>query len=238
MPSGQPQNETTQLHSGADTGEPGYRPRPLDKELAASYTLKLENAFNKIYRERMQDVPVINTRIEVAVVGLQHWQDSILCIMITPWFMNIMLLPGEAENWDDMRETSSTTHTFPSGRYEFLVGYEDDIGKYQMCSLFSPMFEFADHNAAIETAQAAILALMDAENIDAGDINSKQIENIWNGTEPHPDKGTTDSNDQAATKPIPEETLEEKLKKPISRRQLLRRVVSLDDEAVETNKTT
>lgn len=199
-------------------------------------TQRLQTAFEKIYVERMHDVPIINDRIKVTAIGFQRWQDSFLCIMITPWFMNIMLLPGKDEDWDELQETSAISHTFPSGRYEFLVGYEADIGKYQMCSLFSPMFEFADDNAAVETAQAAINELMNMENIETSDIDSSQIEGIWNGTVEHPDKAKNSpvpGNPEHGTKPLESTqtiSLQEKMQKPVSRRQLLRGAVMLDDD--------
>ena len=200
----------------------------------------LESVFNHIYKERMHDIPIINNKIEVRAIGFQQWQNSYLCIMITPWFMNLMLLPGETENWDDMQETSANRHTFPSGNYEFLVGYEADIGKYQMCSLFSPMFEFADNAAAVETAEVAIKELMNLENIEEADIDSRQLEAIWNGSEDHPDKTTTDKPAANTAQSTPAEekisqtepplSLSEKMQKPISRRRLLRGALMLEDD--------
>ena len=57
-------------------------------------------------------------------------------------------------------------YRFPAGVYEFVAGREEVIGEYQACSLFSPMFAFADHDAARLTAQAALQALFDAANGD------------------------------------------------------------------------
>jgi len=188
----------------------------------------LESVFNQIYRERMHDVPIINTNIEVSAVDFQPWQDSYIGVLITPWFMNLMLLPGESENWDDKQELSTTTHRFPSGNYEFLTGFEPDIGKYQMCSLFSPMFDFADNNAALETAQAVIKELMNVDNVEETDINSRQIEDIWNGVEEKP--GEAEETTEIA-ETVPVHTLSDKIHEPMSRRKLLRGALLLDDDA-------
>ncbi len=213
-------------------------------------TAQLENTFNTIYKDRMHDVPVINKTIKVSVIGFQQWQNSYLCIMITPWFMNLMLLPGENENWDDLRETTSRQHSFPSGNYQFLVGYEPDIGKYQMCSLFSPMFEFADNEAAVDTAEVAIKELMNSENIEHTDIDSRQIEAIWDGTEEHPDKiAVREEAEKARAKTLaeapPRKPLKERMEEPVSRRRLLRGALMLDDDKnipatkmLDTNNTT
>ena len=184
----------------------------------------LESIYNQIYKERMADVPITNDKIEVSAIAFQRWQESYLGVMITPWFMNLMLLPGETENWDDKQELSARTHTFPSGNYEFITGFEPDIGKYQMCSLFSPMFEFTDNDAAIETAEAAIKELMNTDNVEETDIKTQQIENIWNGVE----EKTNDPKRQSQVETTP--TLSEKLEKPISRRRLLRGTLMLKDD--------
>ena len=184
----------------------------------------LESVFNRIYKERMADVPIINDKIEVKAIAFQRWQTSYIGVMITPWFMNLIMLPGETENWDDKRELSSSTYTFPSGNYEFLTGFEPDIGKYQMCSLFSPMFEFAENNAAIETAEAVITELMNTDNIEKADIKTQQIEDIWNGIE----EKTPDPDKQNSVEATP--TLQQKMDKPISRRKLLRGALLLDNE--------
>ncbi|NIA02631.1 MAG: [NiFe]-hydrogenase assembly chaperone HybE [Planctomycetia bacterium] len=191
----------------------------------------LETAFNKINRERMSDVPIINNKIKVNAIGFRQWNNSYLGILVTPWFMNLMLLPGKTENWDDMPELGEKTHIFPSGKYKFLTGHEPGIGKYQMCSLFSPMFEFADNEAAVETAEAAINELMNTGNIEQNDIDSAQIEKIWNGEEELPDldasddSGASDTIDEKKNQP----TLAEKMEQPLSRREMLRGALMLDD---------
>jgi [NiFe] hydrogenase assembly HybE family chaperone len=43
--------------------------------------------------------------------------------------------------------------------FPFIGAHEEGFGAYEACSLFSPMFEFADHDAALATAQAVLGAL-------------------------------------------------------------------------------
>ena len=182
----------------------------------------LESTFRQIQHERMADVPILNDKIKVSAVGFQTWQSSYLGILITPWFMNLMLLPGEDENWNDLIELSKQKHVFPSGSYEFIAGFEPDLGKYQLCSLFSPMFEFADHEAAVQTAEAVMQELMNTENIDDSGMQAQEIEDIWHGD------GEAKAEPEA-TEPKPR--LSEKLEKPISRRDLFRGAPFRQDEA-------
>lgn len=200
---------------------------------------QLETLFRRIHVERMADVPITNEDIKVTAVGFQQWENSYLGILVTPWFMNLMLLPGRTENWDDQQELSKRKYCFPSGRYTFLTGYEPDIGKYQMCSLFSPMYEFADNDAAVDTAKFAIKELLNADNVEQIDIEAELIEDIWNGTEEIPEEFKPDKNPEAVVETMSDEekqvildkpTFAEKIEKPISRRDMLRGSFLTGDE--------
>ena len=126
---------------------------------------RLEAAFARVPRERMHDVPILNPALAVKAVGTREVEAGWLTALVTPWFINLMLLPRTAEQTQDYRKLrlgSTVVHGFPSGCFEFIVGEEGDLGRYQMCSLFSPVLEFESHGAALITAEAAITALLDA----------------------------------------------------------------------------
>ncbi len=175
----------------------------------------LERVFNHIQHERMQDVPVLNELLQVEAVGFTSWQDHCLGVLITPWFMNLMLLPNEGDEWDHLSVGSKRTHLFPSGPYEFIAGYEEGIGYYQVCSLFSPVFQFVDQEAAVATAKAVMQALMDEENHEEIDINEKEVERRWYGKPAEIGEGIDEEEVMA------QPTLEQRLETPISRRDLL-----------------
>ena len=205
----------------------------------------VESVFNRIYHDNMSDMPIINDKLEVTVIGMQQWQSLFLGIVVTPWFMNIILLPSDEENWDGLPELSKQTFAFPSGQYTFIIGRDKELGTYQMCSLFSPMFEFADNEAATDTATVAIYELMDIKNIEKTDIDSGQIERIWQGEEALPeniegqftdfgDRSYADNNaniDQEAGIETPLKTIKQNIQKPISRRDMLRGRFSTNTKA-------
>jgi [NiFe] hydrogenase assembly HybE family chaperone len=113
----------------------------------------------------MDGVPILNPRIEVEAIGTREWNGHWLTVLVTPWFINLMLLPQaeeQREAWRKLALGSSAAHVFPAGRFDFLVGEEEGLGRYQMCSLFSPVLEFEDHAAARIAGQAALEALFDA----------------------------------------------------------------------------
>lgn len=137
----------------------------------------LEVHFRRIQRERMQGVPLLNPALEVKAVGFRGWQGRCLGVLVTPWFMNLMLLPAEGDEWEELQIGTKQLHNLPSGDYEFVLGEEAGIGRYLSCSLFSPMFEFADQGAALATAEAVMAALMQPVNRDgtpAGEIGRSE----------------------------------------------------------------
>lgn len=208
---------------------------------------QLETTFRQIHTERMQNVPVVNEKLAVKATQFYPWKEYQLGILITPWFMNIMLLPNDAtannladkqvgtnhstpSNKESYKVGATKNHVLPSGSYEFVTGYEESIGFFESCSLFSPMFDFANQEAAELTAKEALLALMNKENIDVESQNpSHEIEKIWPDKEPIPEftmnaDGSEISKNSSLKKvnKKPRKRLSERLKEPSSRRDFLR----------------
>jgi [NiFe] hydrogenase assembly HybE family chaperone len=189
-------------------------------------TRKLEAVFNRIYKERMTDMPMVNDKLQVHAIAFQPWQQHYLGVLSTPWFMNLMLIPGEQEDWSEFHELSKHSHVFPSGRYEFITGHEEEIGKYQMCSLFSPMFDFADDDSALETAQIIMQAIMNPQNQDEMHTLPQQMEAIRKEEEApeiNPQQATINNTNS----PEPERPMiSERLQQPLNRRELLRAMLN------------
>ncbi len=126
----------------------------------------LERAFRNVERERMRDVPILNHALTVEAVGFRQWQGRLLGVLVTPWFINLTLLPGAQDRWDDRAVGTTERFLFPSGDYEFLFGRETAVGTYACCSLFSPVLEFADQTAAVSTALAVLQMLFEEPDRD------------------------------------------------------------------------
>ena len=118
----------------------------------------LEHSYRHIEQTRMQDVPILNPAIRVEAVGFHQWQGLWAGIMITPWFINLMLLPG-SQALPQVTAGSECLLALPEGDMPFIAGHEASIGDYLMCSLFSPLAQFADHDSARATA-GEVLALL------------------------------------------------------------------------------
>jgi len=88
----------------------------------------IEKTFERILAENMQGIPILNSRISVQALGFQEYQGRVIGIIITPWLMNLVLLPSSEEDWSDLVLGHKETHEFPAGKYKFLVNEIDGIG--------------------------------------------------------------------------------------------------------------
>lgn len=115
----------------------------------------LETCFIQIQHQHMAGLPLINPLLTVQAVDFQLYQQAWLGVLVTPWFMNIIYLDNQLLSLGE-----KINHTFPAGQFEFTVAYENTLGFYQNCSLYSPLFEFTEQTIAVQTAQAALQALL------------------------------------------------------------------------------
>ncbi len=130
----------------------------------ASEARKLETDFTEIWNGKMRDVPLVNPLLHVQAVGFRAYEGRALGVLVSPWFMNLILLPGEGEDWSGLTSGAKEILSFPSGDYEFIHNTREMVGGYKACSLFSPMGEFRTQAQAVDVAQAVMLALFDEEN--------------------------------------------------------------------------
>jgi [NiFe] hydrogenase assembly HybE family chaperone len=144
---------------------------PLERPSPAA---ALERAFETVRRQRMEGVPMLNPRLAVEAVGFMPWREHWLGILITPWFMNVVLMPRVSAAWQPIGERETRHHVFPGGVFEFIGAREPTLGDYQACSLFSPMFEFADQREARATAMAALDALFDPASRETMPVRAAQ----------------------------------------------------------------
>jgi len=126
------------------------------------FTIGLEKQFRRLLKKQRhaKQLKQINPKLKVQAVDFRHWQSRCLGIMVTPWFMNLMLLPNEGDEWQDLPIGNKSAYHFPSGDYEFVLAEEEGIGRYQVHPVFAPMLDFDDQETAIKIAQQALLILM------------------------------------------------------------------------------
>ena len=119
----------------------------------------LEDCYRRIDERSIRDLPIYNDALAVEAVGFGTRNATIAGILISPWFMNVILLPLDG-SLASRSPGSSFSHAFPVGAIDFNVADIDGVGRFATCSLFSPMFEFSAMDVARATAEAAIAEIL------------------------------------------------------------------------------
>ena len=114
-----------------------------------------EALFERIATTRMAGVALLHPGLSVQAVGFQREAGGTAQsgILVTPWFMNLVRLPLSDDPDELPGAVGSKRHlAVGSERFEFIAAHEEGFGAFEACSLFSPMFDFADQAAAVATA--------------------------------------------------------------------------------------
>lgn len=119
----------------------------------------LVTRFQAIHHERMEGLPIVNPVLEVEAVGFDRWEGHRLGVLITPWFINLLLLPGSDE-WSQIDQGRLVNIEFPSGPCELTVCRDEVLGTYLAAVLFRTVVDFPDQLTARVTADQALLSIL------------------------------------------------------------------------------
>ncbi len=186
---------------------------------------RIEQSFQRIHLENMRGIPILNPQIGVQALGFQYWQDRALGVIITPWMMNLVMLPAQGEDWSQMELGHKQPHEFPSRSYKFMINDIEGIGPCQTYSMCSPMRDFSSHQQALQVAQDFLDALMEEGTPTEEDlVDADLLGRVMRGEDTSDiDLSQFDTTDPiASTRVEAEEEPHSAVDKVISRRNLLR----------------
>ena len=115
----------------------------------------LEAHYRRVYEERMRDMPFVNPALQVRGLEFERQQGDWLGILLTPWFLNLFLLPGGGSLWRDIPAGERCALDLPCGTMHFIADDDPDIGPYQYCPLVAPVDQLPDMATALQVAEAA-----------------------------------------------------------------------------------
>lgn len=121
--------------------------------------------FRRIGDEQMRELPFFNPKLEVEARDFGAFDEThLIGVLITPWFMNLVLLPLQAEPIDAGRYGESRRIALPGGERVFLYGGDPAVGALWAHSLHSPMQQFGSQMQARTEARLRLAqALMQDE---------------------------------------------------------------------------
>jgi [NiFe] hydrogenase assembly HybE family chaperone len=135
----------------------------VDPAREAAATLagdRLADHYRRVH-EAMRDLPICNPALEIEAVGFRPYVSHAVGVILTPWFMNLMICAADAEELPPKALGETAYWPLTAGRVGFVVGRLEGFGRVDSCSLFSPMDDFADHAAARAVAVATLDELFD-----------------------------------------------------------------------------
>ena len=127
-------------------------------------TPQVQAWFQAVFTERMSDLPFLNPRLQVEVIGMQRLAGDWLGALVTPWSIQLILLPGGGDLWVDLAAGCRHTVALPIGPLWFLADAgEAGLQAYQYCPLTTSVESFADTDAARRFAAEALATALAAD---------------------------------------------------------------------------
>ncbi len=141
-------------------------------EAATAYTedptALLEAHYRRVWETSMHDMPFVNPALTATAIGFRRHEGDWVGAMLTPWFLNLFVLPGGGKLWSDLASGDRVRISFPVGELEFIADYDPggSLPAFQYCPLFAPVSQFATQEAAVAAAESALTALFTAPVVE------------------------------------------------------------------------
>lgn len=107
--------------------------------------------FERVHEQHMQGLPILNPRLKIEAVGSRKFGEQQACVLITPWFMNLVLW-SVTDSWDRRQAGELLSVDLPRESIDFTVCHDAEIGSYLSAVLFRTMTDFPDQQIAREIA--------------------------------------------------------------------------------------
>lgn len=155
---------------------PPIRPAKPREDNPAAF---LEAHFRHVWQTRMHDLPFVNRALGVEAIGFQRLDGDWLGVVITPWFLNLLLVSGGGQLWGDIPAGERRYLSLPCGTMQFIADDDPDIGPYQYCPLIAPVDQLPDMATARVVAADAIRTVFASpqsasENVAQPDVAEKE----------------------------------------------------------------
>ena len=135
--------------SGKDTPS-GTEESPL----AAAPNVRIDNPESMLehFFAGQSEWPPVNAALSCRALGFARYRGDWLGVVITPWFVDLYLLPGGGELWGDIPSGQCRYVELPRGTVPFTAADDPQIGSYQHSPLISPVSVLPDMAAAMKLA--------------------------------------------------------------------------------------
>jgi [NiFe] hydrogenase assembly HybE family chaperone len=146
---------------------------------------RLVEYYVAVFEERFRDLPIINPALRVESVDFRGLDEHEFGALITPWFINLVLLPG-SERWNDSPQGSVCTIELPGGMVDFTVSHDEVLGTTLSAAMFGTVTEFPNQETAREIARETLRLLFSKDRVDdaagAGTMSRRRLFQNLGGT--------------------------------------------------------
>ena len=110
----------------------------------------------EVLQRRMKSLPITATNLAVRVLPFKrtgcHWIGT----AVTPWSVQAIFACGDKTHWKVLPAGVAVDLKLAGGEFTFLSVKDSILGQYLMCSLKSPVTDFADQAAADAFARVCL----------------------------------------------------------------------------------
>lgn len=142
--------------------------RPREAEVAAVWAEDpgpmLERHFCRVHETRMAGLPFLNAALDVAVAACARVDGDWLAALVTPWSIQLVLLPGGGTLWRDTAAGARHTLSLPVGDLVFIgeaaEHATDLVPAFLYCPLITPPDDIANTDEACAIAREALATVL------------------------------------------------------------------------------
>jgi len=116
--------------------------------------------FEHIYLKHVRGLPIVNAALAVEAIGFREHEGHEIGALITPWFMNLVLMPG-TDDWADKEQGDSVSVALPGGELDFTLSRDEGLGTYLTAVLFRTVVDFPSQEIARGIAAEVLARLLD-----------------------------------------------------------------------------
>lgn len=142
--------------------------RPAAAQVAAVWhedpSTTLERHFRRVHETRMLGLPFLNEALDVAVAACERVGGDWLAAVVTPWSIQLVLLPGGGSLWSDTAAGMRHALTLPVGSLVFIgeaaEHASDLVPAFLYCPLITPPDGIAEMAEACAIAREALATVL------------------------------------------------------------------------------
>jgi [NiFe] hydrogenase assembly HybE family chaperone len=138
----------------------------------------LAQALQRVNDSQMAGLPLSMANVAVGCHGMELYEGQWLGVVVTPWMLSVVILPGPDQCWDTRAIGDRVGLQFPCGDLVFTANELEGVGAYLACSLMSPL----DPNVTTQSATQLALdclrmlqALPVKERYDGPDLSRRAL---------------------------------------------------------------